>query len=74
MTMPKAAVSAAVLADSAIEHAHEPALAESPSGWDPYEVWRTRVLLPRLEEQTVVARGGTTTVKPFLVRTGSEPL
>jgi hypothetical protein len=20
------------------------------AGWDPYEVWRTRVLLPRLEE------------------------
>lgn len=22
---------------------------EAPGGWDPYEVWRTRVLLPRLE-------------------------
>ena len=21
------------------------------TGWDPYEVWRTRVLLPRLKEQ-----------------------
>lgn len=21
-------------------------------GWDPYEVWRTRVLLPRLNEKT----------------------
>jgi hypothetical protein len=73
MTMPKAAVSAAVLADSAIEHAHEPVLAESPSGWDAYEVWRTRVLLPRLEEQAGAARGGTTTVMPFLIRTGSKP-
>lgn len=25
--------------------------ADTPTaGWDPYEVWRTRVLLPRLEE------------------------
>lgn len=22
----------------------------STAGWDPYEVWRTRVLLPRLEQ------------------------
>jgi hypothetical protein len=22
------------------------------TGWDPYEVWRTRVLLPRLAEQS----------------------
>jgi hypothetical protein len=21
---------------------------EAPGGWDPYEVWRTRVLMPRL--------------------------
>jgi hypothetical protein len=25
--------------------------AQKPSGWDPFEVWRTRVLLPRLTEQ-----------------------
>jgi hypothetical protein len=24
----------------------------TPSGWDPYEVWRTRILLPRLVEQS----------------------
>lgn len=23
---------------------------KEPSGWDPFEVWRTRVLLPRLAE------------------------
>jgi hypothetical protein len=32
---------------------------EQPSGWDPFEVWRTRVLLPRLaderEEKAAVA-------------------
>ena len=37
-----------------------------PDGWDPYEVWRTRVLLPRLEAQ---AERSTTiqsaTIKPF---------
>jgi len=22
---------------------------EAPRGWDPYEVWRTRVLMPRLD-------------------------
>lgn len=28
-----------------------PSEPEAPlAGWDPYEVWRTRVLLPRLEE------------------------
>jgi hypothetical protein len=33
------------------------AAAESSSGagWDPYEVWRTRVLLPRLAERDRVA-------------------
>ncbi|HEX6995706.1 MAG TPA: hypothetical protein VF339_16360 [Gammaproteobacteria bacterium] len=29
----------------------EPAKADkTAAGWDPYEVWRTRVLLPRLDE------------------------
>jgi hypothetical protein len=28
-----------------------PAAQKPPSGWDPFEVWRTRVLLPRLTEQ-----------------------
>ena len=23
---------------------------QKPSGWDPFEIWRTRVLLPRLAE------------------------
>jgi hypothetical protein len=26
-----------------------------PSGWDPYEVWRTRVLLPRLHAEEPAA-------------------
>jgi hypothetical protein len=26
---------------------------ESAGGWDPYEVWRTRVLLPRLDARLV---------------------
>lgn len=26
------------------------AQSRTPGGWDPYEVWRTRVLLPRLNE------------------------
>lgn len=30
----------------------------APQGWDPYEVWRVRVLLPRLRE--IEARGDQT--------------
>lgn len=29
------------------ERADTTAAAKPPGGWDPYEVWRTRVLLPR---------------------------
>ena len=29
----------------------EPAKPAEPLGWDPYEVWRTRVLMPRLQDQ-----------------------
>jgi hypothetical protein len=25
------------------------------TGWDPYEVWRTRVLLPRLEDKVAAS-------------------
>jgi hypothetical protein len=28
---------------------------EAPGGWDPYEVWRTRVLEPRLDARLVQA-------------------
>jgi hypothetical protein len=28
---------------------------EATGGWDPYEVWRTRVLLPRLEPRLTSA-------------------
>jgi hypothetical protein len=28
-----------------------PAAQKPQSGWDPFEVWRTRVLLPRLAEE-----------------------
>jgi len=28
---------------------------ESPGGWDPYEVWRTRVLMPRLDARLAPA-------------------
>jgi hypothetical protein len=28
---------------------------EAPGGWDPYEVWRTRVLVPRLDARLVQA-------------------
>jgi hypothetical protein len=30
------------------------------TGWDPYEVWRTRVLLPRLEDRTTSKTEDTT--------------
>jgi hypothetical protein len=28
---------------------------EASNGWDPYEVWRTRVLMPRLEPRVIPA-------------------
>jgi hypothetical protein len=37
-------------------------------GWDPYEVWRTRVLLPQVVDQPAEARAIETNVKPFLAR------
>jgi hypothetical protein len=48
MTTFTAAGNAAVLVDStSLRAAERP---ESVKGWDPYEVWRTRVLAPRLEQ------------------------
>ena len=40
-----------------------------PSGWDPFEIWRTRVLLPRLaesrtEQATVTPPKPITLVRP----------
>lgn len=32
------------------------AASSTPTGWDPYEVWRTRVLLPRLGSSITVLR------------------
>ena len=28
---------------------------QTPGGWDPYEVWRTRVLMPRFDARLVDA-------------------
>jgi hypothetical protein len=33
-----------------------PAPRAEPPGWDPFEVWRTRVLLPRLHESDEPAK------------------
>lgn len=39
----------------------------SAAGWDPYEVWRTRVLLPRAEEPAAKPRAVVEPkVKPLL--------
>ncbi len=52
MTSSKAAGKAALTLASSTRPAREGA--ERPaSGWDPYEVWRTRVLLPRLAEKNL---------------------
>lgn len=40
--------------------------AASSPGWDPFEVWRTRVLLPRLAENTTAvaaAKGAATNIQ-----------
>jgi len=41
---------------------------DSLHGWDPYEVWRTRVLLPRLEEQRLADRPADNSILPFVAR------
>lgn len=43
---------------------------ETPTaGWDPYEVWRTRVLLPRLEQtEPEPAAQGKRSRRPFFDR------
>jgi hypothetical protein len=46
-------------ARTALGEIQNPALSKwgnTPSGWDPYEVWRTRILLPRLAEDNRVLR------------------
>ncbi|HEX5420934.1 MAG TPA: hypothetical protein VFY39_13115 [Gammaproteobacteria bacterium] len=49
-----------------------PAQAAQNPGWDPYEVWRTRVLLPRLENREAENREG---VEPSdEAKDQSEPL
>ena len=35
------------------------------AGWDPYEVWRTRVLLPHADGATATPRPAETNVKPL---------
>jgi hypothetical protein len=42
---------------------------EAPAGWDPYEVWRTRVLQPRLDEtRPVQAAAEPSSKRSFLAR------
>ena len=64
--MPIAAGNAALVALSDLPRSVDEAR-KSPNGWDPYEVWRTRVLLPRLEEKQLTMERSDTLVKPFLV-------
>lgn len=52
MSITRTARIAASFPIASIPDTREPAEADS-TGWDPYEVWRTRVLLPRLEEMAV---------------------
>ncbi len=42
--------------------------AKPPSGWDPFEVWRTRVLLPRLAEERAEKAATTPALSVKLVR------
>ena len=39
-------IKAGVLKDSSVQDG----VPSEPTGWDPYEVWRTRVLLPRQQD------------------------
>ena len=42
-----------------------PEPAKNTGGWDPYAVWRTRVLLPRIED-AATPRAVESNVKPLL--------
>jgi len=45
-----------------------PAAPKPQSGWDPFEVWRTRVLLPRLAEERTDKAAATPALSVKLVR------
>jgi hypothetical protein len=64
MSISNAAGNAAALRDSTAVRADR---SETVTGWDPVEVWRTRVLAPRLTEQALANREPAAG-KPRLVR------
>jgi hypothetical protein len=66
MTSSKAAGKAALTLASSVKPRNEEPKAAS-AGWDPFEVWRTRVLLPRLEEKQL-ATADQPAADPRLVR------
>jgi hypothetical protein len=39
--------------------------AKTAVGWDPYEVWRTRVLLPRIDDAAAAPHAVDKNVKPL---------
>jgi hypothetical protein len=47
MTLPAAKKNSAVLSTAPTSDTPPQA---KPAGWDPFDVWRTRILLPRLAE------------------------
>ena len=51
-------------------HTAKPPSSQSPKvGWDPFEVWRTRVLLPRLAEEREEKSATAPTPLPLARRT-----
>jgi hypothetical protein len=64
MSTSKAAGKAA-LRDSTDLRAERP---PTVTGWDPFEVWRTRVLAPRLADQALAKHAEPAAAKPRLVR------
>jgi hypothetical protein len=67
MSISKAAGTAAALVDSTSLRAVE--RHEAPTGWDPYDVWRTRVLgQPRQPTDQTAANRRDTAGKPVLLR------
>ena len=58
-----ARIAASVPIAASLPDAREPANGDS-TGWDPYEVWRTRVLLPRLQELAVAEQPAESPKKP----------
>lgn len=66
MSIKKAAGVAVLRIEPSSTKAPDAFPAAKTTGWDPYEVWRTRVLIPRLQDKTAAELADTSTKLPLL--------